>query len=213
MLAAGLILALMLPGATGETAAAPCATLTALPPDLLERTAGDPLITMETQPGTALKVGTAVARIEAPLHLVAAIVDAHDEFARMFDTVKKSIILGAAENRKVVYMDVDLPFPIANRHYEIELEQHRWDGPGRTCWESHWKYLPGSGNIEDNHGRWELLGDGEVTWLAYIAFVDPGGKIPNWAVNWAARQALPQMIDSVRYEAQQRLRALSRVSR
>jgi hypothetical protein len=209
VLAAALILALALPGAVQDNAPTPCATLSALPPDLLEKAAGDPLITMESQPGSGLKVGTAVARIDAPLHLVSAIVDAHDEFARMFDIVKTSRILGADGPRKVVFMDVDLPFPIANRHYEIELEQFRWDRPPRPCWESHWKYLRGSGNIEDNFGRWELLGDGEITWLAYIAFVDPGGKIPNWTANWAARQALPQMIDSVRLEAQQRLRALS----
>jgi hypothetical protein len=108
-------------------------------------------------------------------------------------------------------MDVDLPFPIANRHYEIEVEQARYDDAASPCWESHWHYLPGSGNINDNHGHWELLADGDATWLAYVAYVDPGGKMPAWTANWAARQALPRMIDSVRYEAQKRLRALAQV--
>lgn len=209
LIAVALLVALPPPSASAGAGkdATPCPTIRSLPRDLLESATGEPLITMATEPGSSLRVGTAIARVEAPIEVVFGIVTDHDAFSRIFEQVHKSITLGAEGTRRIVYMDIDLPFPIANRHYEVELDQSRHGPPERPCYESRWQYLPGSGNIEDNHGRWELVGEGAHTWLAYVAFVDPGGRMPAWTVNWAARKALPLMVDSVRYEAQQRMRA------
>jgi hypothetical protein len=208
LIAAGLLLGIVATGTAPRGGATQCATLESVPLDLLAEVAEEPLITMETQPGSSLQVSTVVARIDAPIQVVFGVVTDHDAFARLFHEIRRSVTVGAKGTRRIVFMDVDMPFPVANRHYEIELDQARSGPADRPCWESYWRYLPGSGNIVDNHGRWELRGDGRVTWLAYVAYVDPGGHVPAWTVNWAARKALPRMIESVREEASKRLLAL-----
>lgn len=212
-LAAGLLLVLGPLGTAPKGSATQCQTLNSVPADLLAKATAEPLITMETQPGSSLRVSTVVTRIDAPIELVFGIVTDHDAFARMFDEVRQSLTVGAEGTRRIVYMDIDMPFPVSNRRYEIELDQSRSGPAERPCWESYWHYLPGSGNIEANHGRWELIGEGPSTWLAYVAFVDPGGHVPSWTINWATRKVLPRMIESVRQEARKRLRDLGAPAR
>lgn len=189
----------------------PCTTLRAFSTDE-ERArllAGEILVTLEHEPDQKLKRGVALARVEAPAEQVFEVVTDHQGFAQFLPYVARAEIRAEEEGARgsgvVVYQLLDLPFPLEDRYYEVEVD--RLAEPAR-CFESRWHYVPGSGNIDDTFGRWEVLADGDAsTLLAYVAWVDPGGLIPSWAYNWASRRALPRILTSVRDEAVRRLAA------
>jgi hypothetical protein len=170
--------------------------------------AGEILVTLESEPDHKLKRGVALARVEAPAERVFEVVTDHQGFARFLPFVAQAEVrspnpAAATDTSLVVYQLLDLPFPLSDRHYEVEIDRL---AEAARCFESRWQYVPGSGNIDDTFGRWEVLADGDAsTLLAYVVWVDPGGLIPAWAYNWASRRALPRLLTSVRDETARRL--------
>lgn len=157
-------------------------------------------------PQHRLERSVGIIRVVAPADIVFAVVTDYDGFERFMPMVRDSIRRGDRNGRSVVHQSIDLPFPISNRYFEIEVESR--DQPTRRGWrclESRWSYVPGSGNIAEGYGRWEVLEDGAGRALvAYVAFVDPGGKLPGWAFSWATRQGLPRILQAVQKEARRR---------
>jgi hypothetical protein len=142
----------------------------------------------------------------APADIVFAVVTDYDGFERFMPLVRDSKRLGERGGRVIVRQSLDLPFPISNRHFEIEVESRdQQTRRGWRCLESRWWYVPDSGNIAEGSGRWEVLEDGSGRALvAYVAYVDPGGKLPGWAYSWATRQGLPRILQAVQNEARRR---------
>ena len=160
----------------------------------------------EHLPQHRLERSVGIIRIAAPADIVFAVVTDYDGFERFMPLVRDSVRRRMEGERVVVHQSLDLPFPISNRHFEIEVENRdQQTRRGWRCLESRWSYVPGSGNISEGYGRWEVLEDGQGRALVgYIAFVDPGGKLPGWAYNWATRQGLPRILQAVEAEARRR---------
>ncbi len=168
----------------------------------LER--GEILVTMREQPGGRLKAGVALFRVDAPAEVVFELVTDHEAFPGTLPYVTTSRLRRDARG-EIVYQLLDLPFPITNRYYEIRVERQQRMGIDGRCAESRWSYLEGSGNIDDTFGRWEVVElDPDRTLVAYVAWVDPGGLVPNWAQNWASKRALPGLATAVRDAAVRR---------
>lgn len=177
---------------------------------LQKAAAGDEYARMWELRDDRLKIGVAIGAVEAPAELVMEIVTDHQRFPEIFPYVRESNVRDGVAGALQVYQNLDLPFPIANRRYEITVEpiRARRTAQGTRCLESHWTYVLGSGNIEDTWGHWEVLERRPGSaFVAYVAYVDPGGRLPSWAVNWASRQALPRVIESLRAEAERRQRS------
>lgn len=188
----------------------PCPTLLRATDEmLLEAEKARGWTDLEHLPEHRLERGVGIIRVLAPADIVFAVVTDYDGFDRFMPMVRDSArrgVRGEHGERVVVYQSLDLPFPISNRHFEIEVEtRDEQTRRGWRCLESRWAYVPGSGNIAEGYGRWEVLEDGAGRALvAYVAFVDPGGRLPGWAFSWATRQGLPRILQAVQQEARRR---------
>jgi ribosome-associated toxin RatA of RatAB toxin-antitoxin module len=166
-----------------------------------------PRIELEPEQGGGVRRGWAIATVAAPAALVYEVVTDHGAFATFLPYVRDSEVVENETGAVIVFQRVDLPFPIQDRTYSIEVQEHQTEIGGVPCRESAWSYIEGSGNVDANEGRWEVLALGPTaTLVAYTALIDPGGHIATWINNWATRQAIPRVIDAVRSEAQRRLR-------
>lgn len=94
---------------------------------------------------------------------------------------------------------LELPAPLGRRHYEIRA-RHRTEGSGgQRRWRIEWTYVPGSGNVAGHHGSWLLLPHGPGrTFATCRLFTDPGGSIPDWAVNRGTSETLPWIFHGLR---------------
>jgi carbon monoxide dehydrogenase subunit G len=166
---------------------------------------------LEHLPQHRLERSIGIIRVEAPADIVFAVVTDYDGFERFMPMVSASAKEGEREGKAVVRQTIKLPFPISNRHFVIEVESRdQQTRRGWRCLESRWSYVQGSGNIAEGYGRWEVLEDGLGRALvAYVGFVDPGGRLPGWAFTWATRQGLPRILQAVQREARRRAPAAS----
>jgi carbon monoxide dehydrogenase subunit G len=161
---------------------------------------------LEHLPQHRLERSIGIIRVEAPADIVFAVVTDYDGFERFMPMVSESTKEGEREGKAVVRQSIKLPFPISSRHFVIEVESRdQQTRRGWRCLESRWSYVQGSGNIAEGYGRWEVLEDGSGRALvAYVGFVDPGGRLPGWAFSWATRQGLPRILQAVQKEARRR---------
>lgn len=61
------------------------------------------------------------------------------------------------------------------------------------------------GNIKAMEGTWRLVPQGSQTLLVYHIRIDPGiPVVPQWLIDWGSKQAAPDIIQSVRREAERR---------
>lgn len=155
---------------------------------------GKTFVALEAREGERIKRGLAVRRVAAPLAAVRDVVLDHERLPELSQALKSARITGEDGSATLVRQVLDLPFPLRNRRYTLRLEASEHE----DCFESSWTYVAGSGNIADTFGRWEILRlEPGVVLLAYVATADPGGWIPAFAANWAARRALPEVIGNV----------------
>lgn len=173
-----------------------------------------PVIELRQSEDSKLLRGWAFARIGAPADLVFDVVTDHNRFSAFMPYVLASeerdqdAATRQGDNSVVLFQRLDLPFPLSNREYEIELRRTETVVDGARCRQEAWTYVPHSGNVDANEGRWEVLPvDENNSLVAYAAFVDPGGHVAPWMSNWATKRALPKVIAAVRHEATRRLAA------
>lgn len=156
---------------------------------------GEIFVELNEVAGSNAKEGCVVGYLPAsPADVMAVLRDAgrYDEY---MPTVKRSNVTvehgGVTLNRQ----ELDLPFPIGDRHFTIRLVERRLYPDG---YQLDFSYVPGSGNVEDTRGHWliEPWRDGSL--VSYVLWTDPGGAIPKWAVNRAARRTLPDVMRALR---------------
>jgi hypothetical protein len=191
----------------------PCPTLLRATDEMLRRAEeARGWTALEHIPQHRLERSVGIIRVRSPADIVFAVVTDYDGFERFMPMVRDSARHGEVDGRVLVRQSLDLPFPISNRYFEIEVESRdQQTRRGWRCLESRWSYVHGSGNIAEGYGRWEVLEDGaDRALVAYVAFVDPGGKLPGWAFSWATRQGLPRILQAVQREARRRAPAAGR---
>lgn len=202
-----LVLLSLLAAPNSEVDTAACTLLRSFDAERAESATSPPLVETRRSEDKLLR-GWAFARIQAPADLVFGVVTDHDAFGSFMPYVLASETRDVSDHTVVIFQRLDLPFPLSNREYEIELRQAQAWIDGSRCREESWSYVPDSGNVRANEGRWEVLSvDAHTSLVAYAAFVDPGGNVAAWMNNWATRQALPKVIAAVRLETARRLAA------
>ena len=185
-----------------------CQTLASTSPEQRSRLEGGEILTeLHTDDEHRRGIGIARIHLDAPAELIAAVVGDPTGFPSFLPYVSESQVEELDDGRLLNRQRLDLPFPLRNRHFEIRIEQRDSQVAGRTCLESRWRYVEGSGNIKSNVGRWEILAlDAEASALAYVVDADPGGLLPRWIKRWVTRRALPTIAEGVAEEVRRRQR-------
>ena len=165
--------------------------------NLLEE--GKVIVDLSGVAGSATKKSIAVALIDAAPEDVIGVLTRYDEFPSFMPYCKSTEVRKKEGEITTVYFALDFPWPIGDKHYVLELTDKRHDVAGKAVFVSSWKYKPGSGNIKDSYGSWEVRAyDADQTFVRYTVFTDPGGKMPTWATNMASEVAVPKVIDGLR---------------
>lgn len=150
-------------------------------------------------PDTAVKKATTIALAGAPPEAVFAVLTDYEEFPRFMPYCKKVRLERREGEESWVRFHLDFPWPVGNRHYVVKVTDRREDLLGTPVLTSRWIYEPGTGNINDTYGSWEVLPyPGERSFLRYTVFGDLGGRIPRWVRNVAAKVVAPKVIKGLR---------------
>uniref|UniRef100_A0A8B9JKD8 Phosphatidylcholine transfer protein n=1 Tax=Astyanax mexicanus TaxID=7994 RepID=A0A8B9JKD8_ASTMX len=98
--------------------------------------------------------------------------------------------------QKAIYWEVKYPFPLSNRDYVYVRERKDLEVNGRKIWVVLAKSLAvsqcpekaGVIRVKDYKQSLALESDGANGTKVFMNYFDnPGGKIPPWLVNWAAK--------------------------
>ncbi|KAK7092690.1 hypothetical protein V1264_008396 [Littorina saxatilis] len=117
------------------------------------------------------------------------------EYRRQWDTYAKELQEIEADGKKLIYWQVNFPFPLWNRDYVYSRELRTLDYQGKQMWvvlarsEATPSLPERSGVVRvDDYVQCAVLStDGKVGTKAYMHYYDnPGGNIPTWLINWGS---------------------------
>ncbi|GAA6084759.1 phosphatidylcholine transfer protein, partial [Tachysurus ichikawai] len=102
--------------------------------------------------------------------------------------------------QKAVYWEVKYPFPLSNRDYVYVRERRDLLVDGRKIWMvlarssdvSHCPEKSGVIRVKDYKQTVVMESDGAQGIKVFMNYFDnPGGNIPTWLINWAAKTGVP----------------------
>ena len=165
---------------------------------------GEVLLTLTEFPGSAAKEGCVLGFILAPPETVMAVLRDAASYDEYMPRVRRSDVSVGGGGVVLNRQELDLPFPIGDRHFTIRLHEERSEeGVHRLGF----TYVKGSGNVVDTRGYWLIEPWREGSRVTYVLWTDPGGAIPKWAINRASRRTLPQVVTALRDRVLGRLAA------
>lgn len=159
--------------------------------------------------GNPIREILVLTTIELPASWLFAAVSDYSRYPQFMPYVIKSEVVRQQDNKTWVFQELDLPWPIANRHYTIELTSNvsqQAQGHYLLNWTLSRIVQPslaGSGvKLEFDDGYWRFCSLGErTTFVEYYIHSDPGGLLPSWAVNQANTRAVPEVLKAVQRRA------------
>lgn len=159
------------------------------------------LVHLKEVPGQAVKRARALALLDASPEAVFKVLRDFNTFENFIPYCKEVNVEHQEKDRYRVRFVLDLPWPLGNRHYVLNLVDRHETVEGKPVLVSEWTYIQGSGNINDTYGSWEMLAYGkDRTLVRYTVFTDPGGKLPTWVRNFSTTIAVPKVIKGLRKE-------------
>jgi hypothetical protein len=181
-------------------------------------TPAPPEVKVETRaiPDRDVKQVRAQAIIQAPPHVVRAVIADLERYPAFMPYVKDSRILsrdpaGDVLNYQRLSFGIIL---VQDRHYVIRIvERPSRAADGRTGHAFVWRLEPGlppgvaadaAVRVSVNNGYWDLqpVRDSEgATDVRYCVFTDPAGSLPKWVVGLANDQAVPRLFAAVASQA------------
>ncbi|XP_028935846.2 phosphatidylcholine transfer protein [Ornithorhynchus anatinus] len=125
------------------------------------------------------------------------------DYRRQWDEYVKELREQECEGKKIVYWEVKYPFPMSNRDYVYVRERRDLDVNGQKVSVILAKSVsvpqcPEKSGIVRVKGYKQSLairGDGKKGCRVYMYYFDnPGGQIPSWLINWAAKNGVPNFL-------------------
>lgn len=121
-------------------------------------------------------------------------------YRKSWDSYVKVLDEKDFDGQKAIYWEVKYPFPLSNRDYVYIRERRDLDVDGRKIYVVLARSAPQtscpekSGVIRVNDYKQSLAiesdgGSGTKMFMNY--FDNPGGAIPTWLINWAAKNGVP----------------------
>ncbi len=172
-----------------------------------------PAVTVETRaiPGRDVKQVNAQGIIDAPPHVVRAVIADLERYPTFMPYVKESRVLGrdaSGDVQNYQRLSFGMPF-VQDRHYVIRITEREYrDGDRRRAWVFVWRLEdglpPGASadavRVSVNSGHWDLrpVASAErATDVRYCVFTDPAGSLPKWLVGLANTEGIPQLFAAV----------------
>ncbi|XP_046893584.1 phosphatidylcholine transfer protein [Hypomesus transpacificus] len=124
-------------------------------------------------------------------------------YRKQWDSYVKELHEKEYEGQKAIYWEVKYPFPLSNRDYVYVRERRDLDVEGRHIWVVIAKSAPetpcpersGVLRVKDYKQTVAMETDGACGTKVFMNYFDnPGGMIPTWLVNWAAKSGVPSFL-------------------
>ncbi|XP_026887650.2 phosphatidylcholine transfer protein [Electrophorus electricus] len=124
-------------------------------------------------------------------------------YRKQWDSYVKELYEMDCGGLKAIYWEVKYPFPLSNRDYVYVRERRDLEVDGRKIWVvlakssevSQCAEKPGVIRVKDYKQSVALESDGSDGSKVFMNYFDnPGGNIPTWLVNWAAKSGVPAFL-------------------
>jgi hypothetical protein len=175
--------------------------------------AAPPVVKVETQaiPGRDVKQVNAQGVVDAPPHVVRAVIADLERYPAFMPYVKDSRVVSREASGDVLNyqrLSFGLPF-VQDRHYVIRISERGYrDAERRRGWAFVWRLEDGlppgvkadAIRVSVNNGYWDLrpVASAErATDVRYCVFTDPAGSLPKWLVGMANTEGIPQLFAAV----------------
>ncbi|KAM9745681.1 phosphatidylcholine transfer protein isoform 1-T3 [Menidia menidia] len=121
-------------------------------------------------------------------------------YRKHWDKYAKELYEKDFGGQPAIYWEVKYPFPLSNRDYvyvrerrDLEVEGRRiWVILARSCPEAACAEKSGVLRVREYKQSLALEADGASGTKVFMNYFDnPGGLIPTWLVNWAAKSGVP----------------------
>ncbi len=165
-----------------------------------------PAVTVETRaiPGRDVKQVNAQSRVDAPPHVVRAVLVDLERYPGFMPYVKESRVLSRdASGDALNYQRLSFGMPfVQDRHYVIRVAEREYRDAGGRAWAIVWRLedglpsdaIAGAVRVSVNSGYWDVrpaAGAEGATDLRYCVFTDPAGSLPKWLVGWRTPRESP----------------------
>ncbi|XP_029492428.1 phosphatidylcholine transfer protein-like [Oncorhynchus nerka] len=124
-------------------------------------------------------------------------------YRKQWDGYVKELHEKDYDGRSAIYWEVKYPFPLSNRDYVYVRERRDVDVDSRKIWVVLAKSSPqsplpeksGVQRVNDYKQTVAMESDGACGTKVFMNYFDnPGGNIPTWLVNWAAKSGVPAFL-------------------
>nr|XP_005911081.1 PREDICTED: phosphatidylcholine transfer protein [Bos mutus] len=124
-------------------------------------------------------------------------------YRKQWDQYVKELYEKECSGETVVYWQVKYPFPMSNRDYVYVRQRQELDFEGQKVHvilaqsTSEPQFPEKSGVIRVKHYKQRLAiqSDGKKGSKVFMYYFDnPGGQIPSWVINWAAKNGVPNFL-------------------
>ncbi|ESO94152.1 hypothetical protein LOTGIDRAFT_203934 [Lottia gigantea] len=125
------------------------------------------------------------------------------KYRKTWDTYAKELEEIEDGEKKLIYWNVNYPFPMWNRDYVYQRELRELESHGSKVWvvlsesDSSSKIPEKSGviRVSDFKQSAALMTDGKNGTKAFMQYYDdPKGAIPTWLINWVAKKGVPEFL-------------------
>ncbi|XP_042529737.1 phosphatidylcholine transfer protein isoform X1 [Dipodomys spectabilis] len=126
------------------------------------------------------------------------------DYRKEWDQYVKELYEKECDGKTVVYWEVKYPFPMSNRDYVFVRQQREMEVEGRKIHvvlaqsTSVPQFPEKSGVIRVKQYKQSLAieSDGKKGSKVFMYYFDnPGGHIPSWLINWAAKNGVPNFLN------------------
>ncbi|XP_036611932.1 phosphatidylcholine transfer protein [Trichosurus vulpecula] len=128
------------------------------------------------------------------------------EYRKKWDSYVKELYEKKIQGKMVVYWEVNYPFPMYNRDYVYVRGRRELDLNGRTVHvilaknfsTSELPEKDGIVRVTDYKQSLMIESDGSNGCKVSMFYHDnPGGSIPSWLINWAAKNGVPNFLKDI----------------
>jgi hypothetical protein len=120
----------------------------------------------------------------------------------------EEVLPGSNASSKLLYQRIDLPWPVADRQWVIDIRNHRMlhENTSGRAWERAWDLSPVRGSKHEvadavwapvNAGGWLLIDAAGGTLLIYHVRTSIGGNVPDSAVSAWSASSVKSMLDTI----------------
>lgn len=167
--------------------------------ELAELGAGEVIVDVDVD-GNEIS-GTIVGVVDGPVDAVFEIItDFADQDAWIPDMYDAEVVQSGSDV-VICAGKTDLPWPLADREYQLEVRNGPSPSHGDQAYASRWTMVEGIGNMVTNDGFWLVTpfnGDAARTLVSYRFVADSGIAAPDGMEQSATRRMLPGFITGLR---------------